>query len=161
MRQRRWAHRVLHLSAYANCAFVADIFDDSRLALWQALGIYGIAEERDIDDLRKEAVDLLKSQDRKLDMLVDKALERIRDIPGFPEIEETIRKAVGEFRRQMETIRHRMETRHPYDEIEDQQMDEFERRQFDFQHKLFLLCLERYLEPAIGGIGNSPRWEGA
>jgi len=150
MRQRR-IRRALHLSPYNKCAFVADIFDDSRLAIWQAIRTYEIAEAWDSDDLRRDAIYLLRSQDWKLDHLVAEALAYIEGIPDFPEVEEAIHKAVGEFRRQMEAIRHKMETRRPYDEIADQQMDEYERQQFDFQHKLFQLCLEKWWEEEQAG----------
>jgi len=129
---------------YENCSSVADIFDDSRIKLWEAIEDYSLGLKWNDEDLIKFAMDIICLQEEKIDLLMAKALDNIRDIPDYAEVEAIIKTITEDFRKQLRDIREMMERKEDTNEIEAIQFSDYEKCQFDYQHKLLLYCYLKY-----------------
>jgi len=121
---------------YDLCADLVDVFDDTRFAVWGAIERYTIGYGLDEPRVMEAAARSIRAQKGKMDAIYRRALER-----GAPKIRE-VEGWMEETKRDLEVVARMMDARvDPY-ELEESQLDLFEKPQFDRQHRTLLLCLD-------------------
>jgi len=124
-------------NVYDKCATVADIWDDSRIALWESIALYKAGHYKNDPALMDRGIAILRRQIERIEVLMGRALGRIEEHPRFSEIKDLVLREVSETKNEFSKMLSMMEGRADPVDI-DVEQEKFESTQFDRQHLIFL-----------------------
>jgi len=112
------------------CRDVADIFDNYRMHLWEAIGLYACGDS-------KKAVNTIKSGLEKSEEILSRVVDKLKS----PELRRKVREAFEATKKEADKILVMMSIGADPEDIYEVQLDRFEYNQFSRQHELFYECM--------------------
>jgi len=122
------------------CEDVVDVFDDTRIGIWEAITRYEIGYYKNDRDLMNGAVIQLKQTIDRMLTLAGHAKEKLSEHPNKELIVKVLDAFVRNTKTEIEEIITLMESRTDPETILETQLDHFEYFQFKRQHEILLLC---------------------